>query len=41
MPDLRQVSEVAGQSEVKFLRVIVSDDPGEDWVLVKVIVGST
>lgn len=41
MSDLWQISEVAGQSEVKFLWVIVSDDPGEDWVLVKVIVGTT
>lgn len=41
MSDLWQISEVAGQSEVKFLWLIVSDDPGEDRVLVKVIVGST
>lgn len=39
--DLWQISEVAGQSEVKFLRVVVSDDPGEDRVLVQVIVGPT
>ena len=39
--DLWQISEVAGQSEVKFLWVVVSDHPGEDRVLVKIVVGST
>lgn len=37
---LGEISEVAGQSEVKFCRVIVSDDPGEDRVLVEVIIGT-
>lgn len=37
---LRQVPEVARQSEVQLLRLIVGKDPGEDWVLVKVIIRS-
>lgn len=41
MSYLGQISEVAGQSEVKFLRVVVGDDPGEDRVLVQVIEGPT
>jgi len=38
---LGQISEVAGQSEVKFRRVVVGDNPGEDRVLVQVIIGPT
>lgn len=37
---LRQVPEVARQSEVQLLRLVVGEDPGEDRVLVKVIIGS-
>lgn len=36
-----QISEVAGQSEVQFLWLIVGDDPREDRVLVQVIEGPT
>lgn len=38
---LGQVSEVAGQSEVQLLRLVVGDDPGKDRVLVQVIVCAT
>lgn len=31
---LGQISEVAGKGEVKFLGVVVGDNPGEDRVLV-------
>lgn len=34
MSYLGQISEVAGQSEVKFLWVVVGYNPGKDWVLV-------
>lgn len=37
---LRQVPEVARQSEVQLLRLVVGEDPGEDRVLVKVIIRS-
>lgn len=38
---LRQIPEVARQSKVQLLRLIVGEDPGEDWVLVKVIICSS
>lgn len=35
---LGQVSVVAGQSEVQVFSVVVGDDPGEDGVLIQVVV---